>query len=162
MRSLKDLQFSLRARTLLALAVALSCLLALSTSAQAVKAPPEAYSALQKQAAAGQVAKATITPKTHVAKIKLKNGKKYDVTFPAADQTTLVASLKSHHAKVHVSKTRKVKSGSHPLRLIAIIVLVLAAIGGAVALVMRARRGPQAPEAGAAASPPAEQAPPPS
>ena len=107
----------------------------------------ETYSALQSQISARQVRQATVTPKTHTVKVRLRTGVKYQVTYPAGSDPT--AALRAHGAHVRVHKT----SGGSTVRIRYIVLGVLAVIavvGGAVYFVRRRRPG--APQPGAAQS----------
>jgi ATP-dependent Zn protease len=135
-------------RSLVTAAILAACwVFAAAVPAGAVKAPPETYAALQKQIAAGQVRTATISRSKHTARIKLKSGQKYVVSFPAANQTTLVDSLRAKGAKVHVDRKHK-SSGHFRLRYVVLIVIAAIALAAGVAwLVQRRRRGPAVADA---------------
>ena len=111
----------------------------------AAHARQESYSDFQSQVSSGQVKAATVVPKKHSANVKLRDGVKYRVTYPAnADP---VAALRAHGAHVRVKKTA---SGSHVrLRYIVVAVVAALAIAGGVAYLVRRRRPPAAgPAAG--------------
>jgi ATP-dependent Zn protease len=122
------------------------CLLALAPAAGAVKATPESYAAFQKQAAGGQVVKATVDPQKHLVKAKLKDGKTVEAPITAAQQAPLVASLKSKGAKVHVDKKKKKSSHIRYRYIVLIAIVVIAVLAAAWYLVRgRGRRGPGEP-----------------
>ena len=120
---------------------ALVLAMALTASAQAAThAKTEPYSALVGQISSGQVKAATVVSKKHTANVKLRNGVKYRVTYPAS--TDLVASLRAHGAHVRVKKTPA--TGSHiRLRYIVLAVVAALAIAGGVAYLVRRRRPPE-------------------
>src|SRR2546423_15703281 len=69
----------------------------------ATHARQESYSDFQSQVSSGQGKAATVVPKKHSANVKLRDGGKYKVTYPAnADP---VAVLRAHGAHLRVQKT---------------------------------------------------------
>jgi ATP-dependent Zn protease len=111
----------------------------LSTLAPAAAAAPpfEPYAALQTQVKGRQVLKATIHPKLHVARVTLRDGKKFRARIPKGQQRALVASMRAAGAKVHVKKKHK---SWLRYRYIALALVVIGALVGAVYLVRRRRR----------------------
>ena len=127
-------------------AVLVAATLLAAPAGAASHAKSESYAAFRSQLSSGQVKAATVVPKKHSANVKLRDGVKYRVTYPAnADP---VAALRAHGAHVRVKKTA---SGSHVrLRYIVVAVVAALAIAGGVAYLVRRRR-PRA--AGPAAGP---------
>src|SRR5947199_6792069 len=79
-------------------ATLVACALVTATAEGAPKPTAESYAALQKQVAAGEVKKATVSPQKHTGKVKLADGRTYSATFTATEQAALVGSLKAKGA----------------------------------------------------------------
>src|SRR5438105_7514834 len=127
-------------------AVLVAATLLAAPAGAASHAKSESYAAFRSQLSSGQVKAATVVPKKHTANVKLRNGVKYRVTYPAS--TDVAASLRAHGAHVRVKKTAA--AGSHiRLRYIVLAVVAALAIAGGVASLVRRRRPPAAgPAAG--------------
>jgi ATP-dependent Zn protease len=110
-------------------------------AAAPAKTPVEPYAALRAQIYHGQVLRATVLPKRHVVRVKLRSGQKFRATIPTGQQRALVASLRAKGVRVRIKKKKKQASGVR-LRYIAlgIVVVVLIAVG--LFYLIRRRRRP--------------------